>query len=79
MWGSGIALAAALQLLAVIPSFTPPSLNSVEPMLEFDRSEHPIRQALLLAPIEHRNGIVQIPDGPGLGIEIDRNALQRFS
>ena len=79
VWGSGIALAAALQLLAVIPSFTPPSLNSVEPMLEFDRSEHPIRQALLLAPIEHRNGIVQIPDGPGLGIEIDRNALQRFS
>ena len=78
VWGSGIALAAALQLLAVIPSFTPQSLNPVEPMLEFDRSEHPIRQALLLAPIEHRNGIVRIPDGPGLGIEIDRNVLERF-
>ena len=78
VWGSGIALAAALQLLAVIPSFTPQSLNPVEPMLEFDRTEHPIRQALLLAPIEHRKGIVQIPDGPGLGIEIDRSVLERF-
>jgi D-galactarolactone cycloisomerase len=79
VWGSGIALAAALQLLAVIPSFTPQSLNPVEPMLEFDRTEHPIRQALLLAPIEHRNGIVQVPDGPGLGIEIDRTVLKRFA
>lgn len=79
VWGSGIALAAALQLLAVIPSFTPQSLNPVEPMLELDRTEHPIRQALLLAPIEHRNGIVQVPDGPGLGIEIDRTVLKRFA
>ena len=79
VWGSGIALAAALQLLAVIPSFTPQSLNPVEPMLEFDRTEHPIRQALLVAPIEHRNGIVQVPDGPGLGIEIDRTVLKRFA
>jgi D-galactarolactone cycloisomerase len=78
VWGSGIALAAALQLLAVIPSSTPQSLNPVEPMLEFDRTEHPIRQALLMTPIEHRNGIVRVPDGPGLGIEIDRTALGRF-
>ena len=78
VWGSGIALAAALQLLAVIPSATPQSLNPVEPMLEFDRTEHPIRQALLITPIEHRNGIVRVPDGPGLGIEIDRTVLARF-
>src|SRR5215471_14659792 len=43
VWGTGVALAAALQLLAVLPSATPPSLNPVEPMLEFDRTEHPIR------------------------------------
>jgi D-galactarolactone cycloisomerase len=78
VWGSGIALAAALQLLAVLPSFTPPSLNPLEPMLEFDRTEHPIRQALLTAPIEHRGGRVAVPTGPGLGIEIDREALRRF-
>jgi D-galactarolactone cycloisomerase len=36
VWGSGIATAAALQLLAVLPSFTPPSLYRLEPMLKFD-------------------------------------------
>ena len=78
VWGTGIALAAALQLLAVLPSSTPPSLNATEPMLEFDRTEHPIREALLTTPIEHRGGRVDVPEDVGLGIEIDRDALQRF-
>ena len=33
VWGTGIAIAASLQLLAVLPPHTPPSLKSVEPML----------------------------------------------
>jgi D-galactarolactone cycloisomerase len=79
VWGTGIAIAASLQLLAVLPAHTPTSLSSVEPLLEFDRTEHPIRQALLTQPIEHAGGIVRVPDGPGLGIEIDRKALTRFA
>ncbi|PSC06585.1 mandelate racemase [Alsobacter soli] len=78
VWGSGVAVAAALQLLAVLPSFTPPSLDPVEPMLEFDQTEHPVRAALLATPISHRRGVVAVPTAPGLGIEIDREALRRF-
>jgi len=77
VWGTGIALAAALQLLAVLPH-NPPCLFPLEPMLEFDRTEHPIRQAILVRPIEHQDGIVRIPERPGLGVEIDRDALARF-
>jgi D-galactarolactone cycloisomerase len=79
VWGTGIAIAASLQLLAVIPAHTPVSLSPVGPILEFDRTEHPIRQSLLVQPIEHSGGIVRVPDGPGLGIEIDRAALARFT
>src|SRR3954466_12145834 len=79
VWGTGIAIAASLQLLAVLPLHTPTSLAPLEPMLEFDRTEHPIRQAVLKQPIEHKNGIVQVPNGPGLGIDIDREALARFA
>jgi D-galactarolactone cycloisomerase len=77
VWGTGIGIAAALQLLAVIPH-TPPRITPREPLLEFDRSEHPFRQAVLEQPIEHQGGWVAIPDGPGLGIEVDRTALARF-
>ncbi len=79
VWGTGIAIAASLQLLAVLPSHTPLSLAPLEPMLEFDRTEHPIRQAILTQPIEHVGGMVAVPDGPGLGIEVDREALARFA
>jgi D-galactarolactone cycloisomerase len=78
VWGSGVGLAAALQLLAVLPH-NPPRLNPTEPLLEFDRSEHPFRQSILTQPIEHVSGRVTIPERPGLGIEIDRATLARFA
>jgi D-galactarolactone cycloisomerase len=77
VWGTGIGLAAALQLHAVLPP-SPPRHDPTEPVLEFDRSEHPFRQAVLRAPIEHVDGTVAIPDGPGLGIEIDTDAIARW-
>src|SRR3954451_3287314 len=79
VWGTGIAIAASLQLLALLPPHSPPSLSPLEPMLEFDRTEHPIRQAVLTEPIEHVRGVVRVPDGPGLGIEVDRKAVERFA
>ena len=79
VWGTGVAIAASLQLLAALPAQTPPSLAPLQPMLEFDRTEHPIRQAILTQPIEHVGGIVRILDGAGLGIEINREALACFA
>jgi D-galactarolactone cycloisomerase len=79
IWGTGLAMAASLQLLAVLAPHTPPALTVAEPMLEFDRTEHPIRRAVLTAPIEHAGGVVRVPDGPGLGIDVDRGALARFA
>ena len=78
VWGCGIGLATALQLLAVLPH-SPPRHTPLEPMLEFDRSEHPFRQAVLKQPLEHKAGVVVIPEGPGLGIEVDRDAVARFT
>ncbi|HEY1797764.1 MAG TPA: mandelate racemase/muconate lactonizing enzyme family protein [Stellaceae bacterium] len=77
VWGTAVALAASLQLIASLPH-NPLGLHPIEPLLEFDQSEHPIRFAVSTAPIVQKEGWVAIPDGPGLGIEIDRSALTRF-
>ena len=77
VWGTGVGLAASLQLIATLPH-NPPGLFPLEPLLEFDCSEHPIRMAVLQSPIVQSAGRVDIPSGPGLGIEIDRTALERF-
>ncbi len=78
VWGSAIAVAASLQAIAALPP-DPPRKTPLAPILEFDRTENPIRQAIVMTPIDHKDGIVQIPDGPGLGIEINRAALQTYA
>jgi D-galactarolactone cycloisomerase len=78
VWGTGIALAAALQFMAALPP-NPPRHKPVEPILEFDRTVNPFRQAILIAPIEHEGGILAVPDRPGLGIEINREALAAYA
>jgi D-galactarolactone cycloisomerase len=78
VWGTGVALAASLQLIAALPH-NPPGLYPIEPLLEFDQSEHPIRFAVVQEPIVQKEGWVAIPDRPGIGIEINRAALAQFT
>jgi D-galactarolactone cycloisomerase len=78
VWGTAVALAASLQLIAALPH-NPPGLYPIEPLLEFDQSEHPIRMTVVREPIVQRDGWVAIPEGLGLGIEIDRAALARYA
>lgn len=77
VWGTAVQLAASLQAHATIaPSPVRPS--PLEPIFEFDRTENPFRQAIVKTPLEHVNGIIDIPMGPGLGIEINYDALEEF-
>ena len=78
VWGTGVQIAASLQFMAaMVPN--PVRVNPVEPILEFDRTHNPFRQAILACPLEHEDGAVQIPSGPGLGVEINRDALREFA
>ncbi len=82
VWGSGVAVAAALQVLAATPlvPFTaaPVPLQNA-PMVEFDRTHNPLRDELLVQPFELKDGALAIPSGPGLGIEIDEAQLARYA
>ena len=78
VWGTAVCLAASLQFMAALPP-NPPRRNPIEPIMEFDRTENPFRQAVVLTPLEHHQGVMAIPDGPGLGIEINRDALSTFA
>ncbi|CAN5849465.1 D-galactarolactone cycloisomerase [soil metagenome] len=70
VWGTPIAMAASLHVLATLPG---------QVLLEFDQSPNPIREGLLTTPITvGSDGAVEVPTGPGLGIEVDENQLERF-
>ncbi|MBS7651473.1 hypothetical protein KEJ35_09055 [Candidatus Bathyarchaeota archaeon] len=78
VWGTQIAIAAALQFLASLPRPTP-SMNPIEPLLELDRTPNPIRDAVVREPIEPNEGFMAIPNKLGLGVEVERRALERYS
>ncbi len=81
VWGSGVALAAALHALATIPPF-PHTANVIplqnEPVVEFDRNPNPLRDDLLVDPIRLTDRRVPIPQGAGLGIDIDETVLTAY-
>jgi len=74
-WGGAILIAATLQLLAVTPEPTEVD-GTYGGLLEWDVFENPMRTDLLAEPLEVRDGLVAIPDGPGLGIQVDESAVR---
>jgi D-galactarolactone cycloisomerase len=77
VWGSSVSQAAALQLIAAIP-VTHHALFASEPIFEYDSSTNPLRSALVREPVRQVGGSIEVPDGPGLGIEVDRDVIERF-
>lgn len=78
VWGGGIALAAAVQLLGSIPDY--PHTDFVpEPLwLEFDRGDSALRENLLSEPFHLEAGLIRVPNGSGLGVDVDELAVERL-
>lgn len=78
VWTGAVGIAASLQYAATIPSY-PHSTNIPEPFyFEFDRAENGLRTDLLDEPFDPTDGTLDIPDSPGLGVEIDERALNEY-
>ncbi len=80
VWGSAVAVATNLHLLAAMPPM-PGGLHPAEPMLEFDTTENKFRDQLLTTPLAIQDQVKQkgradVPIGPGLGINPDRDFIR---
>jgi D-galactarolactone cycloisomerase len=76
VWGTAVGLFASLNLLAALPP-NPPAMMPSEPLFELDRTPNPLRDQLALNPPARAGDVLQVPDGPGLGLELDRRVLAR--
>jgi L-alanine-DL-glutamate epimerase-like enolase superfamily enzyme len=69
-FASAVTLAASLHFIASIP-------NGL--VLEFDQNPNGLRDELLKEPIHiEPDGMIRLPERPGLGIELDRGAVERY-
>ena len=77
-WSGVIGIAATLQLLSLLPDPTF-GFSTDQPMLEHDLLENPFRQELSPKPFQiNAEGFVEIPTGPGLGIEINEEVVRKY-
>jgi D-galactarolactone cycloisomerase len=77
-WGGDIIIAATIQLLSLLPD---PhwGFPTDTPMLELDQSENPWRNGLVRQPFQVRDGHVNVPTKPGLGIDIDEDVVKKYA
>ncbi|MGE5583563.1 MAG: mandelate racemase/muconate lactonizing enzyme family protein [Bacillota bacterium] len=68
-WSSGIVEAASMHLIASIPNGC---------LLEYCKAETPIRQEIS-EEIQVKDGYAEVPQKPGLGIEINEDAIQKYA
>ena len=69
-FSSGISLAVNLHFLASTANAT---------LLEFDRNPNPLREQLINEAIKiDGNGTVEVPKGPGLGVEINQDVIEKY-
>ncbi len=67
-WGAGLKAAAKLHLGAAI--------KNADPVVEF--TEFMIHELLLKEPVELQDGYLNVPAGPGLGMELDDEKIEAF-
>jgi len=82
VWGSPIMIAATLHLTATLPpcpTARDPQPYEQEPVMEFDRTPSAIRQQVCSEPFNQRDSYIQVPEGPGLGIEVDEYVVRDLS
>lgn len=69
-WGDAVALAASVHLSAAVQECI---------VMELDYTYNPLREELLKEPVRFEKGFLIPPDKPGLGIDLDPAALNRFA
>ncbi len=67
--GTGITAAFACHLGAVVPTATLPGVTA----------SHAYQDDLIVTPHKVQRGFMQVPEGPGLGVVLDEEAMKRYS
>lgn len=78
VWGGAVGLATACHFLAAMPASPHVDHPPHPAMLEYDMSDNHLRTEILKVPLVLEAGHVLLPDGPGLGIELDPTAVERY-
>ena len=83
VWGTPVMIAASLHVASTIPNS--PRMDNPQPFLqepgmEYDRTNNPLRENISseTQPFKFENGYLNVPEKPGLGIEISEENVEQM-
>ena len=69
-FASAVAIFANLHFIASIPNGE---------LFELDQTPNPLREELVTKPLKiDREGYVRLPEGPGLGLELNKETIEKY-
>jgi D-galactarolactone cycloisomerase len=77
-WGTSIGIHVALHFIANLENM-PGRMKCPDFLIEYDQTENRIRERLTNPKIEMKNGYIEVPNSPGLGLEVDEDVLLEYS
>jgi D-galactarolactone cycloisomerase len=79
VWGSGLGMAIACHFAASLPESPHTDHAPYPTFLEYDiGTENPLRDFMLKKRVAFADSHVELPSGPGLGVEIDWDAVEKY-
>lgn len=68
-WSSALNTAASLHLTATAPNYI---------IMEMKPAPSPMQHELVTEPIEQQDGWLTVPEGPGLGVEVNEDVVRKY-
>ena len=77
-WGTAIGIHVALHFIANIES-VPGRMYQPNFLIEYDQTENGLRENLTYPTVQIREGMIEVPKDPGLGITVDEDVLHKYA
>ncbi len=77
-WGSSIGIHVALHFIANL-EFIPGRMKTPDFLIEYDQTENGLRERLTYPGIVMEDGMISVPNRPGLGIDVDMEVLKEYA
>lgn len=77
-WGTSIGIHVALHFISNIESI-PGRMYQPNFLIEYDQTENALRENLTFPSIVMKDGMLEVPKRPGLGIDVDEDVLRRYA
>lgn len=77
-WGTSIGIHVALHFISNIENM-PGRMKCPDFLMEYDQTENGLRERLTFPKIQMVDGMIDVPNTPGLGIDVDEDVLLEYA